>query len=56
MDTRLTIAFVDVHHFGINEINIPQNIDAILVTEENRVILWEPGMKYGQVSYVVKWR
>ena len=52
MDTRLTIIFVDGQLYEIEKINVPQNIDAILVTADNHVISWQPGVDYSQVSII----
>ena len=52
MDTRLTIIFVDGQLYEIEKVNVPHNIDAILVAAENHVILWQPGVDYSQVSII----
>ena len=51
MDTRLTIVFVDGHQYKVEEINMPQNVDAILVIVGNRVMLWQRVVENIQVSY-----
>ena len=50
MDSRVTVVLMAGQRYEIDEKTVPQNIDAILVIEDNDILLWKPGMRYAQVN------
>ena len=46
MNTRLTIIVLTEHRYDREETTVPKNVDAILIIEEDRILLWQQGMEY----------
>ena len=51
MNTRLVIIFVVGNLSDIGETALPQNVDAILIIEGDRIMLWQQGMDLTKVNY-----